>query len=36
METVFSLMGSGIAVMEKQPLVPGTPENMDELCTELR
>jgi len=32
----FSLMGSGIAVMEKQPLVPGTPENMDELCTELR
>jgi len=32
----FSLMGSGIAIMEKQPLVPGTPEDLDELSDELR
>jgi hypothetical protein len=32
----FSLMGSGIAIMEKQPLVPGTPEDIDELSDELR
>lgn len=36
METVFSRMGSGIAVMEQTAIVPGTPENMGELCAELR
>jgi hypothetical protein len=32
----FSLMGSAIAIMEKQPLVPGTPEDTDDLSAELR
>jgi len=29
-------MGSGIAGNGKTATCPGTPENMDELCTELR
>jgi hypothetical protein len=31
----FSLMGSAIAIMEKQPLVPDTPENVNDLSDEL-
>jgi len=32
----FALMGSGIALREKQPLVPGTPTDPKELVRELR
>jgi len=32
----FALMGSAIAIMEKQPLVPATPDDPDELSDELR
>ena len=29
-------MGSAIALREKRPIVPGTPENQDDLVRELR
>jgi RelA/SpoT family protein len=32
----FSLMSSGIAILEKQPPVPSTPLDIKELCAELR
>jgi ppGpp synthetase/RelA/SpoT-type nucleotidyltranferase len=32
----FALMGSVIALRERQPTVPGTPTNTDELLSELR
>lgn len=32
----FALMGSGIALQEGRPLVPGTPEDPDKLVRELR
>ncbi len=32
----FSLMGSGIAILERRPLVPSTPQNIEDLCKELR
>ena len=32
----FSLMSSGIAILEKQPLVPLTPHDIKDLCSELR
>ena len=32
----FALMGSAIAIREKQPLVPGTPDNATDLVKELR
>ena len=32
----FALMGSAIAIREKKPLVPGTPENATDLVEELR
>jgi hypothetical protein len=32
----FSLMSSGIAALERQPLVPSTPHDITDLCEELR
>jgi hypothetical protein len=31
----FALMGSAVATMEKQPLVPGTPTNLKEMVGEI-
>jgi len=32
----FSLMGTAIALMERQPVVPGAPSSFKDMCAELR